>query len=359
MSNFVVPKFPAVKNSLHTDLKHRVQAYFEQNNIKQSGGSKILTKAIVLTTLLAITYLHLMIAQPVWWVALLECAFLGVLVASIGFNIMHDGGHGSFSENKGMNKIASWTASMLGVSQFMWSMKHNMIHHTFTNVDGVDDDIEIGRLMRMAPTQEHHKFHRFQHIYFVFLYSLMYVFWVFYSDYNKYFTKKIGSFPLKKMSTTDHIQFWLVKIWHLAVFVIVPIAVYGILPWLAGFVTMSLVGGFILSIVFQLAHTVEDAHFPLPDESTNRLPDEFAAHQIKTTANFATNNKAISWFVGGLNFQVEHHLFPKISHVHYPAINKIVMEVCKEHELAYLEYPTLSSAVKAHVVFLKQMGKAS
>src|SRR5690606_38741488 len=127
------------------------------------------------------------------------------------------------SENKGMNKIASWTASMLGVSQFMWSMKHNMIHHTFTNVDGVDDDIEIGRLMRMAPTQEHHKFHRFQHIYFVFLYSLMYVFWVFYCDYNKYFTKKIGSFPLKKMSTIDHIQFWLVKIWHLAVFVIVPI----------------------------------------------------------------------------------------------------------------------------------------
>lgn len=359
MSNFTVPKFPSVKNSLHTDLKQRVQAYFEQNNIKQTGGSKILTKAIILVSLLVATYLHLMLAQPIWWIAILECALLGVLVASIGFNIMHDGGHGSFSESKKLNKIASWSASMLGVSQFMWSMKHNQIHHTYTNVDGVDDDIEIGMLMRMAPTQEHLKFHKFQHVYFVGLYMLMYVFWVFYSDYNKYFTRKIGEFPIKKMTALDHIQFWAVKIWHLAAFVIVPIYVWGFLPWLLGFLVMSLVGGFILSIVFQLAHTVEDAEFPMPNESTNKLPDEFAAHQIKTTANFATQNKAISWFVGGLNFQVEHHLFPKISHVHYPAINKIVMDVCKDHNLNYLEYPTLSTAIKAHVGFLKEMGKAS
>lgn len=359
MSNFAVPKFPSVKNSLHSDLKHRVQAYFEQNNIKQTGGSKILTKAIILVGLLCATYIHLIVFQPVWWIGILECALLGILVASIGFNVMHDGGHGSFSEKRGMNKIASWSASMLGVSQFMWSMKHNTIHHTYTNVDGVDDDIEIGIMMRMAPTQDHLKFHKFQHIYFVGLYMLMYVFWVFYSDYYKYFTQKIGAFPLKKMSTMDHIQFWLVKIWHLAVFIVVPIAVYGFWAWLVGFLMMSFVGGFILSIVFQLAHTVEDAEFPMPNEETNKLPDEFAAHQIKTTANFATNNKFISWFVGGLNFQVEHHLFPKISHVHYPAINKIVIEVCKDHNLNYIEYPTMTSAVKAHVGFLKEMGKAS
>jgi linoleoyl-CoA desaturase len=358
-TTFVTPKFPNVKNSLHQDLRVRVQAYFTENNIKQTGGTKILYKAIILIGIFAATYLHLMLGDPNGWVAAFECLILGVVIASIGFNVMHDGGHGSFSESKTVNKLASWSASMLGVSQFMWNMKHNMIHHTYTNVDGVDDDIEIGVMMRMAPTQEKFKIHKYQHIYFVGLYMLMYVFWVFYSDYKKYFSKKIGEFPLKKMSTMDHIQFWAVKIWHLVAFIILPIYEWGIIAYLIGFLIMAIVSGFILSIVFQLAHTVEDAEFPLPDEASNKLPDEFAAHQIKTTANFATKNKAISWFVGGLNFQVEHHLFPKISHVHYPAINKIVIETCKDHNINYIEYPTMTKAIKAHVNFLKRMGTAA
>lgn len=356
MGTIVTPKFPTVKNSLHSDLRKRVQAYFEENNIKQTGGSKIITKALTLLIVLTITYLHLMIAQPVWWLALLECALIGLLIAGIGFNIMHDGGHGSFSESKFINKIASYTASMLGVSQFMWNMKHNIIHHTYTNVDGIDDDIEIGMLMKMAPTQEKRSFHKYQHIYFVPLYSLMYYFWTFYSDYKKYFSQSIGMFPLKKMSIMDHIQFWAVKIWHAAVFLAIPIYVWGFWNWLIGYSVASLLGGFVLSIVFQLAHTVEDAAFPLVDQETNKLPDEFAAHQIKTTANFATHNKLVSWYVGGLNFQVEHHLFPKISHVHYPAINKIVKEVCEEHKIDYIEYPTVVKAIGAHVKFLKRMG---
>ncbi len=358
-STFVTPKFPTVKNSLHSDLKNRVSAYFTQNNIKQTGGSRLLSKALFLIVSYVIIYLHLMVFQPVWWLALLECAVLGVLTASIGFNIMHDGGHGSFSENKTMNKIASWSASMLGVSQFMWNMKHNMIHHTYTNVDGVDDDIEIGIWMRMSPQQEKLKMHKYQHIYFYGLYMLMYFFWVFFADYKKYFTRKIGQFPLKKMSTTDHIQFWAVKVWHALAFIVLPIYVWGLVPFLIGFLVLSLVSGFILSIVFQLAHTVEDTEFPIPDEATHRLPDEFAAHQIKTTANFSTGSKVLSWFVGGLNFQVEHHLFPKVSHIHYPAINKIVIEVCKEHNLNYIEYPTLTSAIRAHIGFLKRMGTAA
>lgn len=358
-TTFITPKFPHAKNSLHQDLRNRVQAYFTENNIKQSGGSQIMTKAIILVSIFVATYLHLMIGKPVWWVAALECALLGVVIASIGFNVMHDGGHGSFSESKIINKLASWSASMLGVSQFMWNVKHNMIHHTYTNVDGVDDDIEIGVMMRMAPTQEKFLIHKYQHVYFVVLYMLMYVFWVFFSDYKKYFTRKIGNFPIKKISFGDHIRFWAVKVWHLLAFIILPIYVWGIGAYLIGFVIMAVVSGFILSIVFQLAHTVEDAAFPTPDVETHKLPDEFAAHQIKTTANFATNNKFISWYVGGLNFQVEHHLFPKISHVHYPAINKIVIETCKDHKLDYIEYPTMGSAIKAHVKFLKRMGEAA
>lgn len=352
-----LPKFPHTKKPLHTELKNRVHQYFEENGIKQTGNFALWHKAIVLILGFMAIYLHLLIVQPAWYWGLLECALLGAVVASIGFNVMHDGGHGSFSQSKSVNKLASWSSSMLGASQFMWNMKHNMIHHTYTNIDGVDDDIEIGFLMRMAPSQKHYKIHRFQHIYFVPLYMLMYLFWVFFSDYNKYFSGKIGDVPLKKMSLAEHARFWIVKLWHAAVFVVIPILVLGWLPWLVGFLVMGLVGGFILSIVFQLAHTVEDAHFPLADADTNKLPDEFAAHQIKTTANFATKDKIINWFVGGLNFQIEHHLFPKISHVHYPAISGIVRETCQEYGLEYVEYPTMRKAVLAHVNFLRDMGK--
>jgi linoleoyl-CoA desaturase len=132
----------------------------------------------------------------------------------------------------------------------------------------------------------------------------------------------------------------------------------GFTPWIIGFLSMGLVAGFVLSIVFQLAHTVEHTHFPLPDSDTGKMENDWAIHQVKTTANFATRNKLVSWLVGGLNFQIEHHLFPKISHIHYPAISKIVQQVCKEYGIGYIEYPKTRYAIASHVSFLRQMGRA-
>ena len=304
-----------------------------------------------------LVYLHLILFTPAWYWAAGECIVLGGLIAAIGFNVMHDGSHGSFSKSKWVNRIAASAISLLGGSHFLWNMKHNMIHHSFTNIDGVDDDIEIGVLMRMAPTQKRYKMHKFQHFYFWFLYMLLYIFWIFFTDYKKYFLKKIGDVPLKPMRLADHIEFWSVKVYHAAVFIVIPIVCVGWLSWMIGFLIATLFAGFVLSIVFQLAHTVEHTEFPVADIETHRLPDEFAAHQIKTTANFATRNKFISWLVGGLNFQIEHHLFPKISHVHYPAISNIVRSVCREYQLQYIEYPTMRKAVRAHVRFLRQMGR--
>lgn len=355
--SFVTPKFPTVKNSLHNELRKRVNQYFTDNKINPTGNGKLFFKAILLVTVFAALYIHLIFIQPIWYVGLIECVVLGGVIAAIGFNVMHDGSHGSFSENKWTNKIAAHSISMLGANHFLWNMKHNMIHHTFTNVDGVDDDIEIGILMRMAPTQKRLKGHKFQHIYFWFLYMLLYVFWIFFTDYKKYFLQKIGDVPLKKMSVKDHISFWVVKVYHAAVFVVIPIYIVGWAAWLVGFLTITCVAGFVLSIVFQLAHTVEHTEFPVASIEEHKLPDEFAAHQIKTTANFATHNKLVNWLVGGLNFQIEHHLFPKISHVHYPAISNIIRTVCAEYQLQYIEYPTTRKAIAAHVRFLRQMGK--
>ncbi len=354
---FNFPKFPVVKPSLHTELRNRIQQYFDNNGIKPTGNIKLYTKAVVLGLSIVGVYTHLVFFTPVIWVAIIECVLMGLIIASLGFNVMHDGGHGSFSTKKTVNKLAAWVNNMLGANNFMWNMKHNIIHHSYTNIHGVDDDIEVNGLMRFAPTQDYKKMHKYQYVYFWFLYSLLYIWWVFFTDYKKYFTQKVGDVPLKKMELKNHLDFWLSKLLHAIVFIAVPIYFCNFLPWLVGFVIMGVVAGLSLSIVFQLAHAVPHTDFPMPNDDDHKLEDEFALHQLKTTANFAMNNKVIGWLVGGLNYQIEHHLFPKVSHIHYPALSKIVRQVCKERDIAYNSYKTFGKAVVEHIRFLKAMGK--
>jgi linoleoyl-CoA desaturase len=239
----------------------------------------------------------------------------------------------------------------------MWNMKHNIIHHAYTNIDGVDDDIDIQPWLRMSDTQKKYRLHKFQHFYFWFLYSLFYFFWVFVLDYQKYFKRRIGAMPLKKMQLNDHLIFWISKFVHYFVFIALPILLVGWLNWMIGFLVTGLVAGFVLSIVFQLAHTVEHTEFPSAMMPSNKMANEWAIHQVKTTANFATRSKFVTWLIGGLNFQIEHHLFPKISHIHYPAISVILRQLCKEYGLSYIEYPYMAKAVISHVSYLRRMGK--
>jgi linoleoyl-CoA desaturase len=352
------PKFPTVKQSFHSELKRRINEYFESSGKSLSGNTALYTKAIVLVSVFLFLYIHLVFFTPGLVLAIAECLLLGIAVAGIGFNIMHDGAHGSFSRHKWLNGVAAFSLNVLGGSSFMWNVKHNVIHHAYTNVDGVDDDIDIQPWMRMSSTQPKLAMHRYQHIYFWFLYALLYILWVFVLDYMKYFKRKVGDMPLKNMSVSDHIIFWSFKAFNLFVFVAVPIWTVGFMSWLVGFLIFTIVAGFVLSIVFQLAHTVEHTHFPVPHEETGRLEDEWAIHQLKTTANFAPRNKFISWLVGGLNFQIEHHLFPKISHVHYSDIRRIIKQACAEYGVPYIEYPKMRHALVSHVSFLKQMGRA-
>lgn len=352
------PKFANVKGSnFHQELKRRVNNYFTETKKESTGNSSLYFKAILLTTIYIALYVHLVFFTPVTWVAILECLVMGGLTAAIGFNVMHDGSHGSFSNSNLVNKFATFSINMLGASGIMWNNKHNIIHHTYTNIDGVDDDIEIKPMLRMCPTQKKRWIHRFQHIYVWFLYTLLLIIWLFVTDYAKYFRKKVGSVPIKKMSSFDHFAFWFAKIGYAFMMIALPIYMVGFLPWLIGFLALTMISGFVLSIVFQLAHTVEDTAFPTTIGDTNKLENEWAIHQVETTANFATKNKLISWLVGGLNFQIEHHLFPKVSHVHYPAISKIIKKTCEEFNVKYIEYKRMSQAIVSHFSYLKRMGR--
>ena len=192
-----IPKFNSVQPSFYTDLKERISAYFEDK--AHTGNFQLFLKAAVLSVGLVAVYVHLYFFTPalIWQIA--ESILLGGLIASIGFNVMHDGAHGSFSKYKWVNHFAAFSLNILGGNNFMWNIKHNMIHHAYTNVDGVDDDIDIQPWMRMSTSQKKYRMHRYQHLYFWVLYSLLYIFWIFYLDYQKYFRRKIGVIPLKKM----------------------------------------------------------------------------------------------------------------------------------------------------------------
>ncbi len=353
------PKFMNPQGStFHQELKRRVNNYFTENHKQSTGNYSLYLKAVLLVTAYITLYIHLLFFTPVAWVAIIECIFMGGLTAAIGFNVMHDGAHGSFSNSKLANKIATFSINMLGASGIMWHNKHNIIHHTYTNIDGVDDDIEIKPLLRMCSTQKKRKIHRFQHIYVWFLYTLLLLVWLFVTDYNKYFKKKVGNVPIKKMSAYDHFAFWAAKVGYAFMMIALPIYILGFVNWLVGFLVITMFAGFILSIVFQLAHTVEETAFPTPLENSNKIENEWAIHQVETTANFATRNRLISWLVGGLNFQIEHHLFPKISHVHYPAISKIIKKTCAEFNVKYIEYRKMRDAIASHSNYLRKMGKA-
>lgn len=352
-----IPKFSNVPQSFHSELKKRISDYFKQVGKSTTGNYSLFIKAIVLMLSFLFVYTHLVFFTPVAWLAIVECVVLGGLTAAIGFNIMHDGAHGSFSRYPWLNKLAALSVNFLGANNFMWNTKHNIIHHAYTNIDGVDDDIDAKPFLRLCETQKYYKMHRYQHLYFWLAYSFLYLYWIFVSDYTKYFQKRIGPMPLKKMSPSDHFTFWSSKFLHAVLFIALPIYMVGFMPWLIGFLVSALFAGFVLSIVFQLAHTVEHTHFPTPSETTGKIEDEWALHQLKTTANFATRNRLISWWVGGLNFQIEHHLFPKISHVHYPAISKIIKKACQEFGIPYIEYPRMRLAIASHVSFLRQMGR--
>ncbi len=350
--------FSNSNNDFYQSVKRSVEEYFTQNKIKKTGDWRLYIKTITLVTTAVAMYSILMLATLNNWQALLICFVLGISLASIGFSVMHDANHGSYSSNTKLNDFLGLSLNALGASSYFWKQKHNIIHHTYTNVDGIDDDIAKSPIIRHCESQKWVPAHKIQYLYLLPVYALSTIFWIFIMDFTKYFSRKIFTTEAWKMSTKNHVIFWATKILYFCFYMVIPVMVWGFLPWLTGFFVLNAVMGLILSLVFQLAHVVENTEFEhVPLDETKHIETAWAEHQMKTTANFAMGNKVISWFVGGLNYQIEHHLFPRISHVHYPAISKIVIEKCKEYNLPYNKYDTMSEAVASHFRVMKELGK--
>lgn len=339
-------------------LDERIENYFASKNIAQRGNWKLYAKTIILLVSLFVVYGIVLTIQPPTWTSLLLCGLIGFIQATIGFNVMHDAAHGSYSDNNKVNNIIAFLGGdLMGGSTFLWKIKHNILHHTYTNIDGLDDDIAKYPIFRLSPHQDKRWFHKYQHLYSLPLYVFTTFNWILFDDYWKLVTKKINTTEIRTMKSKDHVEFWLGKVINLVLFFIIPIFIFGFWKALLGFFVMHAVLGVTLALVFQMAHAVEEAEFPMPNEQS-KIENEWALHQVNTTVNFAMNNKVISWLVGGLNYQVEHHLYPKISHIHYPEISKIVKQTCEDLNIQYHAFPTFWKALVSHFTYLKQVGRA-
>ena len=338
-------------------LRSRVNSYFEESKLKRTADWKIAPKAFVVFGMYFIPYLMFLIFPFPPIAFFLSWVLMGIGVAGIGLAIMHEANHGSLSSKPWVNTLFGYSLNIIGGNSLSWRIQHNVLHHTFTNVRGLDEDLEGGHIMRFTPKEPWKKHHRLQHLYSWGLYSLMTFSWVLLKDFKR--LKNYNDRGLVEKQNTTYAKafatIFLSKVVYISYMLLLPIYMgYSVGLVIAGFMTMHLIAGLMLASIFQPAHVNEAHTFHTSDEA--EINQNFESHQLNTTSNFAPNNKLLTWYCGGLNYQIEHHIFPNVSHVHYPAISKIVKETAAEFGLPYRSEGTFRDALKMHQRTMKRLG---
>ena len=341
-------------------LKKRVDSYFQENHISKNANSTMVAKSILMLMGYILPYVLIISFNITSAWALLLWSLMGIAMAGVGMSVMHDANHGAYTSSDKTNAWIGYSLNLMGGSVHNWKLQHNILHHTYTNVCGMDEDIADRLVLKFSPHTKVKWFHKFQPFYVFFFYGIITGYWVFLKDLIQFsqFTKNGVNPQSKRQNIVTFIKIGIAKIFYLFIFIVAPIFIFNIPVWqvVVGFSIMHFIAGITLSVVFQLAHTVDETTHPLPNLSGN-IENDWAIHQMNTTVNFSPNNSWLSWYVGGLNYQVEHHLFPKICHVHYPQIAKIVRETAEEYGIPYLEHETFFGAIKSHLKALKKFGR--
>jgi len=292
------------------------------------------------------------------WAMWLACVAIGVGMAGVGFSVGHDALHGALSKNQRVNAFVGLSFELMGVSSTMWRTVHNVVHHTYTNVHGVDIDLEPSPFLRLSPHAPHRGWHRFQHWFAIPAYGLLSMVWILTTDFVNLSGDRIARWRGRNASGREWTRLIATKLIYASWAIVLPFLILP-LPWwqiVIGMATVHVVGSVLLSLVFQLAHVVEGPEQPLPGDD-GKMDEAWMEHELRTTSNFAPRNRLVGWYVGGLNYQIEHHLFPRVCSVHYPAISRLVEATAKKHDLPYQSIPTFRSALASHLRMLKQFSR--
>ncbi|MCO6495631.1 MAG: acyl-CoA desaturase [Bacteroidetes bacterium] len=359
-------KFKAIKFNkddrpeFFNELRLRVNKYFEENNIPSTANVNMKIKTVFLL-LLYLVPLGVLIFGTVsnFWTMILMWVLMGFGFSGVGLSIMHDANHGAYSKNKRVNNALSLMLNLAGGYHINWRIQHNVLHHSFTNILGYDEDIEKS-IIRMSPDQKYKQYHRFQVLYAPILYSIMTFYWIVSKDFEQLFRyDKKGLLKSQgKTFSKALIEILVTKILYFLVVLIIPMMVLPFAWWqvFIGFLVMHIIGGLTLALIFQTAHVNENTDFYIPNKEGDSIDNSWAIHQILTTTNFAHRSSIFSWYIGGLNYQIEHHLFPGICHVHYKKLSPIVKQTAEEYNLPYYQKKTFAGAVISHFKLLYRLG---
>jgi linoleoyl-CoA desaturase len=341
-------------------LTKRIRNYFKERKISTFGDYRIVIKALLMISIYLAALTVILTVDMSAWFAVILLMIAGFAEAGIGMGVMHDAAHGSFSKYKWLNNLMTNSILLLGSNVINWKVQHNVLHHTYPNVYKWDEDIGTSALILSSHSKEDRKVFRFQHLFGPFLYGWMTIlrFMLDFRElgvYNKMGALKIMKINFKRAYTSMVIT----KLVYLTVFFGLPFIFTDFTWWqiTLGFLIMHFTASSIMSTIFQMAHVVEDLEQPLPNEE-GIIKNQYFVHQLETTSDFGRKNGLFSWYIGGLNFQVEHHLFPHICHIHYPKIAAIVKETANEYNQPYHCQKSAFSALRSHFRIMKELGKA-
>jgi linoleoyl-CoA desaturase len=338
------------------ELKQRVDAYFDETGVRRRDNLQMYVKTAVILAWLGSSYGLLLFVAATWWQATLLSISLALAATAIGFSIQHDANHGAYSRNRIVNRMMAGTLDLMGASSYVWHWKHNIFHHTYTNLYGADEDINIGVFGRLSPSQPRRRIHRLQQFYLWLLYGFLFLKWQLFDDFKNIGQGRIAQNRFPRPRRSRLFEFVGGKLLFGTWAFVIPMLLH---PWwcvLLLYACTAFIAAVMTSVVFQLAHCGEHTAFPTVP-ATGKVANTWAVHQVETTANFSPRNRLLTWYLGGLNYQIEHHLFPKICHVHYPRISGIVEAVCTKYGIRYHAHKSLLPAMSSHWRWLRQMGR--
>jgi linoleoyl-CoA desaturase len=344
-------------NAFHVELRRRVDAQLRATGRTERDCPEMYLKTAIVFAVFLVTYVLLVFVADAWWQAVPLAVLLGLCVVAIGFNVMHDASHNAYSNRPWVNRLLALSLDLVGGSSYFWRWKHVVFHHAFVNVIGYDTDINLAGLGRLTPHHPRAWIHRWQHWYAWLLYGVMVLKWQLFDDCRLVFNGRMGSHVVSRPRGAQLAVFLGGKLMFVLLAFVIPLTLHSFWVVAGVYALTAFVTGVVLGVVFQLAHCVEAADFPLA-RPPSRIDNAWAMHQVETTVDFARGSRVVSWLLGGLNFQIEHHLFARICHVNYPAISGVVEATCAEYGVRYSQNTTLLAALVSHFRWLRRLGAA-
>ncbi len=359
----LIQSLPAIRYRINDDpfyrlCKQRIDKYFDNHNLSPYANGAMVGKSIFLIALFLASYSALYVFQPsgLYLILLLSLFHFSIFLMAVG--IAHDGTHGSYSRKKWINKATSRLFDLIGVNSYLWDFNHVKSHHNAPNIPIFDSAIFSISLFRLHPRAEYRWFHRYQHYYIFLIYSLSTLFKVFVFDFFSFGRDRIGYVEIKNHDIGQLLYLIFTKAFVITYTLIFPLLWLTAPAWqiITAFLIGHLISGLTLGVIFMVTHLHEHTKWPEPDRS-GVINNSFPRHIFETTSDFAVDNRLVTWISGGLNIHVIHHLFPKISQIHLPALVGIVKETAAEFDIKYYTYPTTWSAIRSHLNAIRQLGR--